>query len=77
MKIFDVIIAWGNYFTEWVLYVAKCIKAVLGSISHLRDHWPARPVIPKPNASRDDQKSPEPGRPVPANGEVLDGGVSL
>ena len=79
MKIFDAIEAWGNYLIEWVLYVAKCCKAILGTISHLRNSWPDRPVIPKPgeNSPVSDKKDPVTPGPVSTNGQVLDGGVSV
>lgn len=76
MKIFfDNLIAWGNYFTQWVLYVASCFKTVLDSMAHLRDHWPDRPVIPKPTKSTvSNSEDTNPVRVQPENDQVLDGG---
>lgn len=78
MKVFDQIEAWGNYLIEWVLYVAKCCKAVLGTISHLRNSWPDRPSVPKPaKSTNSDKESPVTSGPVSTDGEVLDSGVRV
>jgi len=86
MKTFDFIIAWIDYIIEWVTYGTKCGKAITGSVSHLRDTWPTRPIVASPRkrnvdneakASVSDNKSPEGSGDQRSNDPVLGSGVSV
>lgn len=81
MKVINVVIAWIDYFTDWILYGTKCTKAITGSLVHLRDSWPSKPTIPKPNQEKEKPAVSDIQHPVgagdqPADNKVLDGSVS-
>jgi hypothetical protein len=80
---FNFIIAWIDYLTEWITYGTKCTKSVTGSIAHLRDSWPSRPVIPKPiRKIQADTTVSDTANPVVAgsgstDNKILDGSIGV
>lgn len=43
-KMFDKVIHWITFITDWVIYVAKIFKALAAGVAAVRDNWPVRPV---------------------------------
>lgn len=78
MKFFDAIIDWGTYILEWFAYVTNCAKAIIGSVSHLRNSWPARPVISRPQKSKAIDTADTAGAgDQSADGKVLGSSISV
>jgi len=43
-QMFDKVIHWITFITDWVIYVAKIFKALAAGVAAVRDNWPTRPV---------------------------------
>lgn len=78
-KIFDKVIHWITFITDWVIYVAKIFKALAAGVAAVRDNWPVRPIAPvaeeKEKPATGDNGNADAPRNIGANSQDVGSGV--